>query len=73
LRNAGKAHVKIDRVELRQRGEWNVLPSEALSQIRYLLPNTSTRLAIPQGLADAEAIRITSADKEWEHAMALPR
>jgi fimbrial chaperone protein len=74
LRNAGKAHVKIDRVELRQRGEWSALPGEALSQIRYLLPNTSARLAIPQGLADAEAIRITSADrKEWEHAMALPQ
>ena len=74
LRNTGKAHVKIDRVELRQRGEWSVLPGEALSQIRYLLPNTSARLAIPQSLADAEAIRITSADrKEWEHAMALPQ
>ena len=74
LRNAGTAHVKIDRVEFRQGGEWSVLPGEALSQIRYLLPNTSARLAIPQRLADAEAIRITSADrKEWEHAMALPQ
>jgi fimbrial chaperone protein len=74
LRNAGNAHVKIDRVELRQHGEWSALPAEALTQMRYLLPNTRARLAIPQGLADAEAIRITSADrKEWEHAMALPQ
>ena len=74
LRNAGTAHVKIDRVELRRRGEWSMLPGEALSQSRYLLPNTSARLAIPQSLEDAEAIRIISADrKEWEHAMALPQ
>jgi fimbrial chaperone protein len=74
LRNAGTAHVKIDGVELRQHGEWSALPGEALSQIRYLLPNTRARLSIPQDLADADAIRITSADrKEWEHAMALPQ
>jgi fimbrial chaperone protein len=70
LRNAGNGHVKIEQIELSRGGEWSALPAETLNQMRYLLPSARTQLAIPQGLADLEAIRITSTDRrEWQYAV----
>jgi fimbrial chaperone protein len=72
LHNTGNAHAKIERIDVRNDGEWSALPPEAVSSLRYLLPNGRARLALPA--QHVSAIRIKSEDGgEWEHAVsALP-
>src|SRR5215471_15353685 len=57
LHNTGNAHAKIDRIEVRRDGEWDPLPSELFTSVRYLLPDARAVLALPQEVANVTAIR----------------
>ena len=72
LHNTGNAHAKIERIDVRNDGEWSALPLETLSSLRYLLPDGRARIALPE--QHVTAIRIKAEDGgEWEHAVsALP-
>jgi len=72
LHNTGNAHAKIERIDVRNGGEWAALPLETVSSLRYLLPDARARLALPE--QHVTAIRIKAEDGgEWEHAVsALP-
>lgn len=72
LHNTGNAHAKIERIDVRSDGDWSALPLEAVSSLRYLLPDGRARIALPQ--QRVTAIRIKAEDGgEWEHAVsALP-
>jgi fimbrial chaperone protein len=72
LHNTGNAHAKIERIDVRNDGEWSALPLETVSSLRYLLPDARARLALPE--QHVTAIRIKAEDGgEWEHAVsALP-
>jgi fimbrial chaperone protein len=72
LHNTGNAHAKIERIDIRNDGEWSALPRETVSSLRYLLPDARARLALPE--PNVTAIRIKAEDGgEWEHAVsALP-
>jgi fimbrial chaperone protein len=72
LHNTGNAHAKIERIDVRNDGEWSALPLQTLSSLRYLLPDGRARLTLPE--QHVTAIRIKGEDGgEWEHAVsALP-
>ena len=72
LHNAGNAHAKIERIDVRNDGEWSPVPIEAVSSLRYLLPDARARIALPE--QHVTAIRIKAEDGgEWEYAVsALP-
>jgi fimbrial chaperone protein len=72
LHNTGNVHAKIERIDVRNDGEWSALPVESVSSLRYLLPDARARLALPE--QHVTAIRIKAEDGgEWEHAVsALP-
>lgn len=72
LHNTGNAHAKIERIDVRNDGEWSTLPIETVNSLRYLLPDGRARIALPE--PHVSAIRIKAEDGgEWEHAVsALP-
>jgi fimbrial chaperone protein len=68
LHNTGNAHAKIERIDIRNDGEWSELPAETVSSVRYLLPDARASLALPK--PHVTAIRIKAEDGgEWEHAV----
>jgi fimbrial chaperone protein len=68
LHNTGNAHAKIERIDIRDDGEWSALPAETVTSLRYLLPDARARLALPE--RHLTAIRIKAEDGgEWEYAV----
>jgi fimbrial chaperone protein len=71
VENAGTAHARLGRLEVRGDTGWESLP-ESLT-IRYLLPGAIATIAIPPEFGLPSAVRISSIDgRDWEYAVHSP-